>query len=246
MKSCKGVVQLTAILVVLVLISEKSCLSEWHLRLNPAVQTHWIQCTSRNAACKLVQTGHRSADPLCRFCYGCWIYSNCSYGKCSKDKGTVQPLCGIKCNLAVTTGSFQTRWGPVLKADGLPKSWYIMYHKYYASFWHTSMNFSFVSIISRSISSSISLDSKVDFADNISITWFGRSLKNTVRCISHRCFFYWLLYYLLKLQINFRLAGCPRPIWFSSFSLTFHFICLLTTPSRCCCYSDKISEISTM
>lgn len=100
-----------------------------------------------------------------------------------------------------------------------------MYHKCYASFWHTSMNFSFASTISRSISSSILLDSKVDFADNISITWFGRSVENKV--ISHCCLFYWLLYYLLKLQINFRLPGCPWPIWFSF--LSYISLCLLTS-----------------
>lgn len=64
-----------------------------------------------------------------------------------------------------------------------------MYHKLYASFWHTGLNFNFASIISRSISSSILLESKVYFADYVSILWFDRSIKNVVRCISHCCFF---------------------------------------------------------
>jgi len=105
-----------------------------------------------------------------------------------------------------------------IKSRCFTKKWHIVYHKLYAYFWHTSLNFSFGGIISRSISSSILLEGEVCFADYISIIWFDRSVKNVVKCISHCCKFiafhttswnYRLILSLLDVydQINFLLSA---------------------------------------
>lgn len=203
-----------------------------------------------------MQTDHCFTDPLCRFCCGCCIYCNCNHSKLSKGKDTIQPLFGIKWNLAVTACSFQTRLVPVLKTDALPKNDTSCTTNFVLLFGTPAWISVFASIISRSVSSGILLEARVYFADYVSIIWFDRSIKNVVRRISHCCFFiafrttcwnYRLILVLLDVhdEMNFLLS--PLHFTWGFWKIVFFFFfCFHPMFWYHCWCSDKISEVWKM
>lgn len=75
--------------------------------LDPAFMQKW--CVHKS--CRLTIASQTFAGSLVVACFTLIAITS----KCSKD--TIQPLLKIKLNLTVTTNNFQTKLGPVLKAD---------------------------------------------------------------------------------------------------------------------------------